>query len=249
MTAIEWTDETWNVFPGCSICEPECIRCYAMREAWRLARIGKTREKYRDLVRMTKAGPVWTGQVRFWRAALSEPFGWKKPRRVFVNSMGDTFHESVPDAWLDEIFDVMEACPQHQFQVLTKRPDRMRDYARHRGFLMPHIWVGTSIGRRRSLAKLESLRETPATVRFVSFEPLLEDLGAIDLTGIDWAIVGAESGRRARPMALDWVRNIRDQCRAAGVAFFFKQTADARGNKQGLPLLDGRQWRQWPTTR
>jgi protein gp37 len=192
-SAIEWTDASWNPIAGCSVVSPGCTNCYAMREAGgRLA--GNL--KYRGLTLGSKAGPVWTGEVRLWEAALDQPRRWRKPRMIFVNSMSDLFHESVPSRDLDRIFGAMAAAPQHIYQVLTKRAWRMRRYilsTTRRGELAPNLWLGVSVEDRARLPRVNVLRTTPAAaVRFLSLEPLLEDLGPLDLSGIDWVIVGGE---------------------------------------------------------
>ena len=315
-TGIEWTDTTWNPIVGCSVVSPGCANCYAMRTAGtRLDREGGP-ARYRGTTQLSKAGPVWTGKVHFAPDAVwTAPLRWRRPRRVFVNSMGDLFHEAVPDGWIDRVFAVMALAPQHTFQVLTKRAKRMRAYfasaigrdgsplttARNVGgicieremqireaigalqsqfpvtdpiaFPLPNVWLGVSTeDQARADERIPDLLATPAAVRFVSAEPLL---GPIDFTrwiaidwqcscchgffsgrhrptcpdcgalggwsgshifngrgtkgfrdrgsGLDWVIVGGESGPKARPMHPDWARSIRDQCIAAGVPFFFKQ--------------------------
>ena len=245
-SAIEWTDATWNPVTGCSVISPGCTNCYAMKLAGGRLRNHPSRE---GLTQPSKAGPVWNGQVRLNEQWLDQPLRWSRPRQIFVCAHGDLFHESVPDEWIDRVLAVVYAGyrRRHTFQVLTKRADRMRAYFSAPDFNdrmvsligpmnvgttpLPEwwtrwahrFWCGTSIEDRARLGRLEDLRATPATVRFLSLEPLLEDLGVLDLTGIDWVIVGGESGSRARPMHPDWVRSIRGQCLAQGVPFFFKQ--------------------------
>ncbi len=179
---------------------------------------------------------------------LNEPLAWRRPRRVFVNSMSDLFHKEIPRDFLDRVFDTMEQASWHVVQVLTKRSSLLRRYvnARYAGYAAPpNIWLGVSVENRSCLSRIRHLAESAASVRFVSFEPLLENLGRVDLSGVHWAIAGGESGPSARPVHAEWIRSIRDQCRAADVAFFFKQwggvTAKAGGNR-----LDGRQWQQYP---
>jgi protein gp37 len=185
---------------------------------------------------------------------LAQPFRWTTPRRVFVNSLSDLFHQDLPDLVLLNIFTIMEQCPQHTFQILTKRAElmqaRVTALARQWAalgdpFPLPHVWLGVSIENRRWLSRVAALRETPAAVRFLSIEPLLEDLGPLDLRGIDWVIVGGESGPRARPLDPAWARHVRDQCQAAGVPFFFKQHGGPRPTSGGR-LLDGRTWDDLP---
>jgi protein gp37 len=178
-----------------------------------------------------------------------QPLHWRRPRRVFVNSMSDLFHKEVPWRFVDSVFDAMEAAHWHTFQVLTKRSSLMVRYLGERygtGFAPAHIWLGVSIEDEKNLVRLKHLRMARASVKFVSFEPLLGPVGKPDLTGIDWAIVGGESGPGARPMAEEWALEIRDQCRAMGVAFFFKQWGGVRP-KSGGRLLDGREWNQYPS--
>lgn len=243
---IEWTDATWNPITGCSVVSPGCTNCYAMRLAGTRLRAHPSR---RGLVDHTKAGPVWNGAVRFNEQWLDQPLRWRRPRRVFVCAHSDLFHDNVPEHWIDRVFAVMASAPQHTFQVLTKRPDRMETYFADRGAAdrisyqgqanaygtstfaappYPNVWLGVSIEDQARLGRLPHLLRTPAAVRFVSFEPLL---GPIDLNPrfwpapLHWAIVGGESGPGARDMAADWARDLRDQLGAAGVAFFMKQMA------------------------
>ena len=234
-TAIEWTDATWNPVTGCTKVGAGCDHCYAERfaERWRGV-AGHAYERGFDV------------QLRPER--LARPLGWRRPRRVFVNSMGDLFHKRVPRAFVDEVFAVMEAADRHVFQLLTKRSSRMRDYvnARYRRRPPPaHLWLGVSIEDETKRARAQHLRAATAAVRFLSLEPLLGPLPALDLDGIHWVIVGGESGPGARPMRAEWARALRDQCAAAGVLFFFKQWGGARP-KSGGRLLDGREWSQWP---
>ena len=221
-TKIEWTEATWNPTVGCSVVSPGCTNCYAMRLAGdRLAHL----PIYKGLTEPSKAGPVWTGEVRINEKALDLPLRWRRPRMVFVNSMSDLFHEGLADAAIDRVFAIMAEASRHTFQVLTKRPERMREHARRRARPLPNVWLGVSVeDQARAEERIPILCETPTAIRFLSCEPLLAPLD-LDLDDIDWVIVGGESGPGARPMHLDWARAIRDQCRAAGVAFFLKQMA------------------------
>lgn len=304
-TAIEWTDATWNPITGCSVVSPGCTNCYAMRLA--AGRLKHTASRA-GLTTASKAGPVWNGQVRLNEDALTQPLRWRRPRGIFVCAHGDLFHPAVPDAWIDRVFAVMALSPQHTFQVLTKRADRMRAYAlanltngcgldreiggrflaefnkarRERRDLpafalpLPNVWLGVSVeDQARADERIPDLLATPAAVRFVSAEPLL---GAMDLTRVgtagpfpggvfthrhalagaimeshtpdgamsvadippgitrlDWVIVGGESGPGARPMHPDWARQIRDDCAAAGVPFFFKQW----GASKAVEVIEG----------
>lgn len=234
-TAIEWTDETWNPVVGCSKTSPGCDNCYAIGVAHRAMQ-----PAHEGLTIRTERGTDWTGEVRCLPERLEQPLRWRKPRKVFVNSMSDLFHPSVPYRFIREVFNTMRCCngqvtangkrmPSHTFQVLTKRPQRMAQLARDRslGFNPErppaNVWLGTSIESDRYAFRANHLRATPAAVRFLSLEPLLGPLPSLDLTGIDWVIVGGESGPGARPMHPQWVRDIRDRCIDAGVPFLFKQ--------------------------
>jgi len=211
---IEWTDATWNPIRGCTKISPGCAHCYA--------------ETFAERFRGVPGHPYEQGfDLRLIPEKLSEPLRWAAPRMVFVNSMSDLFHEDVDDDYIEQVCRVMVQVPRHTFQVLTKRSERMRDLLRSRlGFAArePHIWFGVSVeNRKHGLPRIEHLRGAPAGLRMLSVEPLLENLGPLDLSGIGWVIAGGESGPGARPMAADWVRSIRDQCRRASVPFFFKQ--------------------------
>ncbi len=273
-TKIQWTQnddgtpgKSWNPVRGCSVISPGCVHCYAMKQAHRFSGAGKA---YEGLTKQTKAGPQWTGVVRTVETALLQPLSWRKPCRVFVNSMSDLFHEDVPDAFIDQVFAVMALAPRHTFQILTKRPARMRDYlltltgsemrmldvgadasgiadameskaldalADNFGDVwpMPNVWLGVSVeDQKHADERIPLLLHTPAALRFISAEPLLS---AVDLypqwmppttyrsalPGLDWVIVGGESGPGARPCDLAWIRSIVQQCKAAGIACFVKQ--------------------------
>lgn len=302
-TKIEWTEATWNPITGCSIVSPGCTNCYAMKLAGTRLRHHPSRA---GLTKDSKAGPVWTGDVRLNEQWLLQPLRWSRPRAIFVCAHGDLFHESVPDEWIDRVFAVMALSPQHTFQVLTKRSARMRDYlcemthgpaSRMESFLsrrlpddrmvfdalvaahgtlvewpLPNVWLGVSAERQQEAdERIPDLLSTPAAVRFVSAEPLL---GPIDLTtmpgvnrcppstacewcssnpqsghadianlhGLDWIIVGGESGPGARPMHPDWARSIRDQCQDAGVPFFFKQWGAWLPSNDDVNFSEGAEW-------
>jgi protein gp37 len=229
-SSIEWTDATWNPVRGCPKISPGCAHCYA--------------ETFAERFRGVPGHPYEQGfDLRLVPEKLAEPFKWPGRRRVFVNSMSDLFHVDVPDAYVIRVAEVMRAANWHTFQVLTKRSERMAEMLRTSlrfAAKLPHIWWGVSVeNRKHGLPRIDHLRSAPAAIRFLSVEPLLEDLGEIDLTGIHWVIAGGESGHGARPMHADWVRSVRDQCRAAEVKFFFKQWGGRQKAKAGRDL-DGR---------
>ncbi len=233
---IEWTDATWNPVRGCSKVSPGCAHCYAKTFS----------ERFRGI----PGHPFEQGfDLRLVPEKLSDPIGWSSPKRIFVNSMSDLFHERVPDNFIMDVARVMRLADWHTYQVLTKRPDRMRQLLRSKLKIvssLSHIWWGVSVeNRQHGLPRIDVLRRTPAAVRFLSVEPLLEDLGPINLAGIDWVIVGGESGPKARPMDREWVLSIRDQCLAAGIPFFFKQWGGVRKSEFGREL-DGRHWDDTP---
>ena len=243
-TSIEWTDVTWNPVAGCTVATAGCTNCYAMRMAARLEAMGTP--KYAGLTRKSGDRFVWTGKIFQDRAALAAPFRWHKPRTVFVNSMSDLFHPDVDTAFIAEVWAVMGATPRHTYQVLTKRPERMRQLLSRPEFsMLPNVWLGTSVEDHRVLARVDELRETPAAIRFISFEPLIGSVANANLTGIDWAIVGGESGPRARAMPAEWVEEIEHLCRLSGTAFFFKQWG-GRNKKAAGRLLRGRTYDEMP---
>jgi protein gp37 len=229
-TSIEWTDATWNPVAGCTVVSPGCTNCYAMRMAARLDAMGM--KKYRGLTRKSGGRAVWTGKVRLDRDSLAIPATWKKPKRIFVNSMSDLFHEAVPAEFVAAVWAAMKATPQHTFQILTKRPDRMAEITAMLPVL-DNVWLGTSVESANYLARIDDLRRVNAAVRFISFEPLLGSVAGADLTGIHWVIVGGESGPRARPMSEQWVGEIEAACRKATTAFFFKQWGGVRKKSTG----------------
>ncbi len=243
-STIEWTDLTWNPVVGCSIESSGCKNCYAMRMAARLEAMGH--EKYRGLTERSKRGAVWTNTVRCHEESVDIPLSWKKPRRVFVNSMSDLFHPDVPADFVKRIWEVMERTPQHHYQILTKRPERMASLLTQIAPRpLPNAWLGTSVEGASVVGRIDHLRNVPASVRFISFEPLIDDVGHVDLSEIHWAIVGGESGPRARPMDKMWVEQILDQCLGSGTAFFFKQWGGVNKKKAGR-ILHGREWNEWP---
>jgi protein gp37 len=243
-TSIEWTNAVWNPVAGCSIATAGCTNCYAMRMAARLEAMGV--EKYRGLTRKSGGRAKWTGRIVHDRASLSIPTKWKRPRKIFVNSMSDLFHSDVDENFILDVWAVMAMTPQHTYQVLTKRPERMREVLAKPGFeVLPNVWIGTSVEDRNVLERIDHLRATRGAVRFISFEPLIGSVAGACLRRIDWAIVGGESGPGARPMPIDWVEEIEDMCRAAGTAFFFKQWG-GRNKKAAGRTLKGRTYDEMP---
>jgi protein gp37 len=233
-SAIEWTDATWNPVTGCTKVSPGCKNCYAERLALRLQAMRSPR--YRNGFTVT-----------LHPDQLTLPHRWRQPRRIFVNSMSDLFHESVPGDFIHQVFDVMKRTDWHIFQVLTKRSRRLAALAPSLSWA-PNIWQGVSVESARYTSRVRGLQTVPAAVRFLSVEPLLGPIPELPLTGIDWVIVGGESGGQRRPMAAEWARQVRDYCRAAGVPFFFKQWG-GRTPKSGGRALDGRTWDEMPEPR
>jgi protein gp37 len=242
-TTIEWTDSTWNPVAGCSVMSSGCTNCYAMQMARRLEAMGVN--KYKGLTRRSGARTVWKGVVHEDRASLSIPLRWNKPRKIFVNSMSDLFHMKVSAKFISEVWSVMEQTPRHNYQILTKRPDRMAElFATGLLKKLPNVWLGTSVEDANVVSRIDELRDVPAAIRFISFEPLIGPVGSVNLTGIDWAIVGGESGPKARPIKEAWIDEIHDICRDFGTAFFFKQWgAWGKDNKRRSKKLNGRTYR------
>ncbi len=240
---IEWTEATWNPIVGCTVLSPGCTNCYAMRLAARLEAMGQP--KYAGVTRKSGGRARWNGHINLDRSSLDIPKRWKTGRMIFVNSMSDLFHDDVPLDFIKEVFATMVATPQHTYQVLTKRAERIEEVFP----LLPwpkHIWLGVSVENSDYTYRIDHLRRTRAAVKFLSLEPLLGPLDDLDLGGIDWAIAGGESGPKARPMPIEWVRSIRDQCIAANVAFHFKQWGGVNKKRTGR-VLDGKTWDQVPT--
>jgi protein gp37 len=235
-SAIEWTDATWNPVRGCTKISPGCAHCYA--------------ETFAERFRGVPGHPYEQGfDLRLIPEKLAEPLRWSKPKMVFVNSMSDLFHKDVPDSHIEAVVRVMRLANWHTYQILTKRSERLRDLLQTKlrdAAEEPHIWWGVSVeNRRHGLPRIDDLRAAPAKLRFLSVEPLLEDLGRIELDGIGWVIVGGESGNGARPMDSDWVRSIRSKCETDCVPFFFKQWGGVRKNRSGREL-DGRTYNEMP---
>jgi protein gp37 len=233
---IEWTDATWNPVRGCSKISPGCTHCYA--------------ETFAERFRGVPGSPFEQGfDLRLVPGKLLEPLRFPQARRIFVNSMSDLFHGGVPDDYIEQVARVMAASPWHTYQVLTKRPIRMHDLLTGRlrfAAKLRHIWWGVSVEDQRfGLPRVKLLQYSGAAMKFLSVEPLLEDLGPVNFHGIDWVIVGGESGPGARPMKPEWVRPLRDHCQALGVPFFFKQWGGVRKHTTGR-VLDGRTWDQFP---
>jgi len=230
-SSIEWTEYTWNPVTGCTKISPGCQNCYAERMAKRLQAMGQ---------------PNYSGgfKVAIHENALEAPFRWRRPSMVFVNSMSDLFHKVVPVFFIQKAFEVMRSLPQHQFQILTKRAERLADISQFLPW-RDNIWMGVSVENRDYIDRIDTLRQTGALVKFLSIEPLLGPIPELNLTGIDWVIVGGESGPGARPMKKEWVTDIRDQCLDAGVAFFFKQWGGTNKKKAGRKL-EGRIWDEMP---
>lgn len=239
-SAIEWTDATWNPTTGCDRVSPGCDHCYALTLAKRLKAMGV--EKYQQDGDARTSGPGFA--LTLHERALDLPRRWLAPRTVFVNSMSDLFHEDVPAAFVERVFSVMVSCPQHTFQVLTKRSRRLERMAKDLPW-SPNIWMGVSVETRRYAFRVDHLRSVPAAIRFVSAEPLLGPLDDLTLDHIDWLIAGGESGPLFRPTEEAWVRGVRDHCLTREVAFFFKQWGGVRA-KAGGRLLDGRTWDEVP---
>jgi protein gp37 len=246
VSSIEWTDATWNPVTGCTKISRGCDNCYAYTFA----------ERFRGV----RGHPYVQGfDVRLWPERLGLPLEWEEPRRIFVNSMSDLFHEKVPDSYIHRVFDTMNCAPQHIFQILTKRAKRMMDLGPSLNWT-PNIWQGVSVETSEYLWRVGALRKVPAKTRFLSLEPLLGPIEGLNLSGIHWVIAGGESGRGARPMDVAWALAIRDQCRRDGVPFFFKQYGTLQsnpnqldptakengGHTKGGRTLKGRVWNQFP---
>lgn len=260
-TTISWTDSSWNPLLGCSKLSSGCASCYAINHVYRMAHNPnpKVRDVNAGLVARHANGQLdWTAEVRLIPERLDIPLHWKKPRRIFVNSLGDLFHEAVPYHVIDDVFYVMEKASWHTFQILTKRPERMVAWAdstnaRHDDILggygsegLSHIWLGVSIENKATLHRIGQLRDMPAAVRFLSLEPLLEDLGPLTLEGIHWVICGGESGPKARRCEMAWMRNIIDQCAMAQVACWVKQLGSDAARRFQWQDRKGSDPTEWP---
>jgi protein gp37 len=233
-STIEWTESTWNPLTGCTKISPGCKNCYAERMALRLKLMGQP--NYANGFELT-----------LHESALELPLRWKRPQRIFVNSMSDLFHKRVPLEFILRMFEVMGRASWHQFQILTKRAERLEELSSKLPW-HDNIWMGVSVESQDYTCRIDYLRQTGARTKFLSLEPLLGRLPKLNLEAIDWVIVGGESGPRARPMKPEWVRDIRDQCRAWGIPFFFKQWGGFNKKKNGRKL-DGRTWDEMPLPR
>lgn len=233
---IEWTELTWNPVAGCAVLSEGCTNCYAMRLAARLEAMGM--EKYRGLTRKTGGRYKWTGKVRTDAKSLEAPYKIKKPSLIFVNSMSDLFHDDVPLEFIKEVFQVIKDTPQHTYQVLTKRAERLEELSPNLNW-SDNLWMGVSVESSKYKYRINHLRNTGAKTKFLSLEPLIGPLGRMNLKKIDWVIAGGESGPGARPMQIDWVRQLRDQCNEKDIAFHFKQWGGVQKKKAGR-ILDGR---------
>jgi protein gp37 len=228
---IEWTDSTWNPVRGCTKISPGCKHCYA--------------ERFAERFRGVPGHPFEQGfDLRLVPAKVEEPLHWKRPQRIFVNSMSDLFHDGVPVSYIQRVFEVMNRADWHQYQVLTKRAERLESLSNELPWA-PHIWMGVSVENKDYLWRINHLRRTRAHVKFLSIEPLLGPIGKLDLRGIDWVIVGGESGPGARAMNAEWVTHIKNECIRAGVAFFFKQWGGVHKKRYGREL-EGRTWDEMP---
>ncbi|MEH7249507.1 phage Gp37/Gp68 family protein [Neobacillus niacini] len=232
-SSIEWTEATWNPVTGCNKVSDGCKNCYAERMAKRLRAMGNPR--YTNGFNVTLHSDL-----------INAPRKWVKPRKIFVNSMSDLFHKDIPVEFIQSVFETMIETPQHSYQVLTKRPERLIELANSLTFT-PNIWIGTSVENETVTERIDLIRQVPAYVRFLSCEPLLGPLDNLNLEGIHWVIVGGESGPGARPMQEDWVRSIRDQCKESNVAFFFKQWGGLQKHRHGR-LLDNQTYDEYPVS-
>jgi protein gp37 len=232
ISSIEWTEATWNPVTGCTKISPGCKSCYAEVMAKRLLAMGQ--ERYRNGFKVTLQEDL-----------VTLPLRWQKPRIIFVNSMSDLFHRDIPDAYILRVFQTMQQASQHTFQVLTKRSERLRELAPELPWA-PNIWMGVSVEDQKRVARIGDLQQVGAAVRFLSIEPLLEEIPQLPLEGIHWVIVGGESGRAPRPMAEAWVEGIRKQCEEANVHFFFKQWGGRNKKKAGREL-NGQKWSAMPS--
>lgn len=228
---IEWTENTWNPVTGCTKISDGCLNCYACRMAFRLQKMGNA--KYANGFNLT-----------LQKDCLKDPLKWKKPSLIFVNSMSDLFHEDIPADYIKQVFSVMNQANWHTFQILTKRAERLSVLSEELNW-SDNIWQGVTVESERYKDRIDHLRKVPASIRFISFEPLIGDVGELDLSGVNWAIVGGESGFNCRRIEQDWVLNIKDQCELQNVCFYFKQWGGINKKKYGRELL-GKTWDDMP---
>jgi len=245
LSDIEWTDATWNPVSGCTIISPGCTNCYAMRMAARLQAMGHP--SYRGTTRKSGKRAVWTGKTLLNDRMLDAPLTWRKPRMIFVNSMSDLFQDGIPPEFIERVWRTMADAQWHVFQILTKRPENMVQVIKDAKLpKLENVWLGTSVESREYAGRIDELRKVDAAVRFISFEPLIQAVGTVNLKGIDWAIVGGESGPGARPMDVDWVDDIKSSCERTQTAFFFKQWGGPNKKKTGRKYR-GRTWDELPS--
>ena len=250
---ISWTEATWNPVVGCTKYSEGCENCYAVRHVWRMGAnpVAAIRRANEGLAVNRDGCLNWSGEVRLLPDRLEQPLHWRKPRRVFVNSLSDLFHKDVPAGYVARVFEVMRRAHWHVFQMLTKRSDRLRAMDAELDW-PANVWMGVTVESAKYASRIDDLRATGAKTKFLSLEPLLGPMPDLDLAGIDWVIVGGESGPRARRMQAEWARDVRDQCVAANVAFHFKQWGEYGekgvrvGKKVAGEMLDGRVWKQRP---
>ena len=244
LSEIEWTDATWNPVSGCTMISPGCTNCYAMRMAARLQAM--RHPSYALTVRKSGGRAVWTGKINLIEKALTVPLSWRKPKKIFVNSMSDLFQEGVPVHFIERVWDTMEKAKWHTYQILTKRPENMLRVLRGLGRApLANVWLGTSVESKEYVGRIAHLQRIPAQVRFISFEPLIGSIGKVNLSGIHWAIVGGESGPNARSMNSSWVQEIHHQCKDLKVEFFFKQWGGVNKKAAGR-IYRGRTWDAFP---
>lgn len=244
LSEIEWTDATWNPVAGCTILSPGCSNCYAMRMAARLQAM--KHESYMGTTRKSGKRSVWTGKVNLVEKSLEIPLKWKKPRRIFVNSMSDLFQDKVPPEFIARAWKVMGKANWHNYQILTKRPDNMAKVIKDLKLpFLPHVWLGTSVESEEYNFRIDELRQIKEFIKFISFEPLLDSVGNVDLSDIDWAIIGGESGPKSRPMKEIWVDEIKIACDKYQVAFFFKQWGGTNKKVTGREY-QGKHWDEFP---
>lgn len=244
LSEIEWTDATWNPVSGCKIISPGCTNCYAMRMAARLQSM--QHPSYVGSVRKSGDRYVWTGKLQMLDKVLDAPLKWKKPKRIFVNSMSDLFQDGVPSEYIAKVWKVMQKAHWHHYQILTKRPDNMERVIREMNLpYLPQVWLGTSVESEEFNFRIDDLRQIKDHIKFISFEPLIASVGNANLRNIDWAIIGGESGPKSRPIEEKWVDEIKASCDEQGTAFFFKQWGGTNKKATGREYL-GRTWDEYP---